>query len=68
MPDEGEPPDAQPEPEQHTEEDLRRLSSSVGSHSGHYNPHDSVVTRIEHLSERGMKAIIVRPCLRELAA
>ena len=45
------------------------MSSSIGSHSGHYNPNNDIVTRIEHLDERGMKAIIVSstcsaPCHR----
>ena len=46
--------------EEQPDADLRRISSSVGSSSGHYNPRDSVVARIEHLNERSMKAVIVR--------
>ena len=40
--------------------EFRRLSSSIGSQSGHYNPASDIITRLEHLDERGMKAIIVR--------
>lgn len=47
------------DPMQPPESEFRRMSSSIGSHSGHYNPNNDIVTRIEHLDERGMKAIIV---------
>ena len=40
---------------------FRRISSSIGSQSGHYNPASAIINRIEHLNERGMKAIIVSP-------
>lgn len=43
----------------HSEMERFSLSSSVGSHSGHYNPQNDVIMRIEFLGEKSMKTLVV---------
>ncbi|KAK9802002.1 hypothetical protein WJX73_009255 [Symbiochloris irregularis] len=44
------------------------LSSSAGSHSGHYNPQNDVIMRIEFLGEKSMKTLVTVINLAELLA